>query len=714
MFTIIILILTLFSSAFILVNSLKHRQKSGATSLVLFIAFVLVAALANLGLERFPQIRQSYLLALIYLGWQIAYSAILIFTIQFTHHENWLKPSNLIWLGLEPLLTQILFWTNPRNFLFSTDLYFQPAPSQTNYNLWATVDSIYSTILLLFVLVLLAQNFNSRTYSYQRQTMFIMAGIGTAILINTNISTATLIFENEIKILSLLAIGIALITGFLNAGLFEITPITREKVIQGMKDGWIVLDNNNQFVDINLAAEKIIGIPGNKLTGQSAEKIFIDWPNLMNGLKDNRDIELKGSVQIKGKWTYLDIHISPLIDINSTLFGKLIVWRDITERRLADEARQQARDEMFILLHSITSAASRAINLDDFLSESIYQIVYSSHSQSITVYILEDYDMNRQTGHLVLAAQHGVPMTTDSKMVSIPVSLEIVKTVLELGEPLLIPNMQTDDRVPLPMRNIGPNSFLLIPMITESQVLGIIALTRAGNSPYTPDEIARLTAVSDEVATFIHSNRQRQLSIALAERQKLVRDLHDSVTQKLYGLVTLAEATQAGIQAGVIDMPAKVIVRMAENARQALKEMRLFLFQMQPVDFERDGLSAAIQHRLSAVEGRADIQARLMADDDISLPVEKELGLYFIAQEALNNVIKHARASNVKVFLKNKKSNFSLEVEDDGCGFDPKTTDSGGIGLRSMRERAIQIGGRLKITSAPGIGTRISVTIKIL
>jgi signal transduction histidine kinase len=112
------------------------------------------------------------------------------------------------------------------------------------------------------------------------------------------------------------------------------------------------------------------------------------------------------------------------------------------------------------------------------------------------------------------------------------------------------------------------------------------------------------------------------------------------------------------------------------------------------------------------VEGRADINARLISDDIISLPMEKELALYFIAQEALNNVLKHAKAKNIIVSLLNKKANFILKVDDDGCGFDPHTIYAGGIGLKSMRERAEQIGGKLKISSAPGKGTKIAVTLR--
>ena len=124
-----------------------------------------------------------------------------------------------------------------------------------------------------------------------------------------------------------------------------------------------------------------------------------------------------------------------------------------------------------------------------------------------------------------------------------------------------------------------------------------------------------MTAVAEELATFIYGDRQRQLAITLEERRNLVRDLHDSVAQKLYGLVQLSEAAQASLETGTAAQSAQVLVRIGENARQALKEMRLFLFEMKPVDLENEGLVSVLHQRLAAVEGRADMKARLVADE---------------------------------------------------------------------------------------------------
>jgi signal transduction histidine kinase len=260
------------------------------------------------------------------------------------------------------------------------------------------------------------------------------------------------------------------------------------------------------------------------------------------------------------------------------------------------------------------------------------------------------------------------------------------------------------------MQLSGNKCLLMLPLITGEQILGVLGLIRKSGLPYGQDEIIRLTIVAEELASCIRSDRQRQMAIALEERQRLVHDLHDSITQKLYGLFLLTEAAQARLEGGSPVQPAEM-AKIGENARQALKEMRLFLFQMKPVDLEHTGLVAALHERLAAVEGRADIKARLLADEKIDLSLEKETMLYYIAQEALNNIMKHADAKSVTVYLKKRKTSVALEVVDDGHGFDPELIGKGGMGLKIMQERAAKLDGKLKIASVPGRGTTITVTI---
>ena len=471
----------------------------------------------------------------------------------------------------------------------------------------------------------------------------------------------------------------------------------------------MVLDKQNRIVDLNPAAEALVGVSREQAFGQPAEDILQNWPKLEQE-PSVRELEIKGSVRLHGELRYLSVRILPLIRPPENLVGKVILWRDITERRMSDTARRRARDEMFVLLHSISSMAFRTMSPDDFLAESSTQIMYSFQSQASLIMLLEDG--HSKTGELkyFLAAHQGIPENKLEHLSSSPEVARIVAKIVETKEPFLVPNVLIDPRLPPGMQQSGNKSMLMLPLTAGEQVMGVLGLVRKSGLPYGMDEITRLTIVAEELASFIRSDRQRQLAIALEERQRLYHDLHDSISQKLYGLFLLTEAAQASLEGGT-PVQAAEISKIGENARQALKEMRLFLFQMKPVDLEHLGLVAALHERLAAVEGRADVKARLLADEDIDLSLDKETMLYYIAQEALNNIIKHANAKSVTILLKKRKTSVTLEVVDDGRGFDPKDTGKGHLGLRIMQERVAKVDGKLSIKSAPGKGTKVIVTV---
>jgi PAS domain S-box-containing protein len=692
--------------------SLKRRTVPGAVSLIVFafaqIIWVIPSALFWTGVLQGGLLLRS----VTYLAVAIVPTALYTFALEYTHPKwvfNW---RSVAILAVEPVMSQFLIWTYPAHEPFvENDV--EIAGTILTAGTWSSINEIYADILLFAAFVLLLQTFTGKPLLHRLRSGVILGGTLFPILINI-LGFANLgpIRGLDLTMIAFIVTGLVYAYGLIHHRWLGIPPIARDLVVERMSEGWVVLNAQDCIVDLNSAAEEVIGLPRDRVFGQSAENILSDWPNVMKRIGDARELDIKGSVNMRDGRRYLNLRISPLTEGNGHHFGRLIIWRDITERRKAEEARQRARDEMFSLLHAISGAASRAQSMDDFLSASIYQLIYSFQSQSSVIFLLDESSDESEGRRLLLAAHQGLPAQSVDGMSSIPEESDMFAWVMEHREPLLIPDISADPRIPIAMQQIGQGSFLLVPMATEGQMVGMIGLVRKGGLVYATDEIARLTAVAEEVATFIHSDRRRQLATALAERQRLVRDLHDSVTQKLYGLVTLTEAAQAGLEAGSADMPAQVLSRIGENARQALKEMRLFLHELQPVDLEREGLVAILHQRLAAVEGRSDVKARLLADENISLPLDKEVALYFIAQEALNNVLRHARAKSVTVRLKQKKENVILEVVDDGCGFDSQKGSLGGMGLRNMKERAIQMGGKLKLASVLGKGTKLSVTVR--
>jgi PAS domain S-box-containing protein len=688
----------------------RRRTARGTKSLIVFSFALMVWAIA-FGLYVSNILSNGLIwLNLIYLSATVASTSLLTFTLAFTNHKEWLTRWNIFILAIEPVVAQVSFWAGRGH-----EAFFSSRPDSfgiiSTAGPWYWINATYSYGLLVLALILLTQNLVRKSKLYLLQSITIAIGIFIPILIKIlSLSGLVSISNLELAPISFTITGLLLIYGIYRFKWLDLAPIARDVVVECMSDGWMVIDPNNRIVDLNPAAEALIGLSREKVFGQPAEQILWNCPKL-NQDSPIRELETKGSVKLHGEWRYLNVRILPLVNSSERQIGKIVLWRDITERKKSDDARQSARDEMFVLLHSISGAANQTLNLDDFLAESIYQIVYSFQSQASLIYMLDDSDTEDTGPQYYVAAHHGLAEDSLSYLSSSSKVLEMVTWTLKHKEPFFVSDASTDPRLPPPMQQLGLQSLLIAPLITGEEALGAISLIRKEGSPYDQDEITRLGVLAEELASLIHTDRQRQLAIILEERQRLVRDLHDSVTQKLYGLVALTEAAQANLETGTVVQPTQVLARIGENARQALKEMRLFLFEMKPIDLKHEGLVAALHQRLAAVEGRADIKARLLADDKITLPMDKQIALYYIAQEALNNTLKHASAQSVMIRLKNRKTSIVLEVEDDGRGFDPKTADKGGMGLRNMQERVSAVGGKLKLESVPGEGTKIIVTV---
>jgi signal transduction histidine kinase len=193
----------------------------------------------------------------------------------------------------------------------------------------------------------------------------------------------------------------------------------------------------------------------------------------------------------------------------------------------------------------------------------------------------------------------------------------------------------------------------------------------------------------------------------LEERQRLSRELHDSVTQSLYGISLYAAAADRALSEGEREPVASNLHEIQETTHEALGEMRLLLFELRPPLLQEQGLAAALRARLQTVEARSGLISDFDCEDEQRLPADVEQELYRLAQEALNNVLKHAHAGRVSVRLAVANGRTTMEVADDGVGFDPSLQGTGGFGLSGMRERAERLGGTVRIESSPGTGTRV-------
>ncbi len=206
---------------------------------------------------------------------------------------------------------------------------------------------------------------------------------------------------------------------------------------------------------------------------------------------------------------------------------------------------------------------------------------------------------------------------------------------------------------------------------------------------------------------------QALLDVAvLEERNRLARELHDSVTQALYSLTLFAEAGMRFDQVGDHEQGTHYLGRISETSQQALKEMRLLVYELRPIALERDGLVGALQRRFDAVERRAGVETKLEVEESLDLPAKLEEQLYRIAQEALNNSLKHSSAAAVTVSISVDGDKARMFVGDNGRGFDLEAAKrSGGMGLNNIQERVLSLEGTAEIDSSIGSGTKILISI---
>jgi signal transduction histidine kinase len=259
-------------------------------------------------------------------------------------------------------------------------------------------------------------------------------------------------------------------------------------------------------------------------------------------------------------------------------------------------------------------------------------------------------------------------------------------------------------------------SFLGVPIVAPQGVIGAFYLTqRIGAPDFSAEDEELIGLLAAHAAIAIANARLHEesdeLSI-LAERNRLALDLHDAVSQKLFGLVLNAEA--AGTLLERDPAAARDQVRKLQGlAQEALDELRSLVFELRPPDLAKDGLCGTLRKHVEVLRRLQQQQIDLDVDDELPADPTRDGEILRIAQEALHNALRHAEARHVAVRLHAEDGRLLLEVEDDGVGFEPDEARlrSRRLGLTSMEERAQRLGGRLEIRSARGSGTTVRLEV---
>jgi signal transduction histidine kinase len=257
-------------------------------------------------------------------------------------------------------------------------------------------------------------------------------------------------------------------------------------------------------------------------------------------------------------------------------------------------------------------------------------------------------------------------------------------------------------------------SFMHVPIEIQGRIFGVFNADYSEPRAFGKDELRLFSALAQRAALAIQNAQlyeQAQELATMEERQRLARDLHDAVTQTLFSASLIAESVPELWKLNP-ERGQEMLDRVRQLSQGALAEMRTLLIELRPTRLLEADLRTLLRQLAQAASGREGIPVRVTVKGECDLPAEVHVALYRIAQEALNNVVKHAQAQEAEVTLHcddDPVRSVHLRIRDDGCGFDTGDVSAEHLGLGIMRERARAVGAELEIRSEIGRGSEVTL-----
>jgi signal transduction histidine kinase len=429
------------------------------------------------------------------------------------------------------------------------------------------------------------------------------------------------------------------------------------------------------------------------------------------------------------------------------------------------EASRGSLDEMR-LLYETSQRISLAVSVDDVITAYLEQV--ARHTTYICNVCLYDFDTQGERTAVVVRGRWNPDSGLQHLEERVPYSQDDIDPLLDAGQTVTITDVRTDARVSADLREMqeesGRLALAMIPLMVRGRRIGLVVLSHPGVHawneatlrPYQATAVLLATAIESRLQQGLLYERGQQLAV-LQERQRLARELHDSVTQLIFSTTLIAQSLGTAWKRDPLEGQRR-LDRLLALSQTALREMRSLLFELRPSEesqamdeFSSNLGQADHKKALTGPErvkrfGLLEALRQLAGDfshDGVQVGVRTyqyspsisgqggamqpgnemtfEQDVYRIVQEALNNATKHARAREILVLLDGSESDrLCLSISDDGIGFAPNPGErtgeqiqAGGFGMKSMRERAEALGGHLHVSTAPGKGTTIEVAIPL-
>lgn len=389
------------------------------------------------------------------------------------------------------------------------------------------------------------------------------------------------------------------------------------------------------------------------------------------------------------------------------------------DRSRALEMRVFQLETYLTLQHEITQIIARSSELDAALPRILQAICETTEWDFGEVWHVNLADDRLHCAAIWCQPAHRFPCFEQSgRDITFEMGRGLPGRVWESDKPVWMSNVTCDAsfvRASVAQQE-GLHGGLGVPIRADGQVLGVMTFFSHQSRQLDRNLLNVLDTVGSQIGLFIERKRAEQAErqqanrlAALEERQRLARDLHDSVTQSLFSASVIAEMLPMLWER----KPAQVgphLNELHQLTRDALSEMRALLVELRPPTFAQGDLAELLRSLAETLKNRAKLNVILDLNIHSEVSTDEQIALYRITQEALNNITKHAQASLVSIHLCLEQQALRLTIEDNGRGFDPRRVPSNHFGLEVMRERAAGIGASLTVQSFVGYGTRLTLT----
>jgi PAS domain S-box-containing protein len=503
------------------------------------------------------------------------------------------------------------------------------------------------------------------------------------------------------------------------------------RIVDTTTEGTAVTDENFCLTFVNPRLAEMVGYSAEEMLGRRVQDFMFQED--LAALRDEEQARRQGMegryerrFRCKdGRTLWTIVSATPLMEGDGRFRGSFAMLTDITEHKQAEDSLHKAHSELKTLFASANILAS-TLELAPLLTLILDELGKVVAYDSATLLTLDEDDM-------VIQARRGSPLPVEPGALRIPLAprptirrMILTKQAYYLPDALEVPDIgQFLERITgLAAESNwgGVRGMMGVPLIAKDEVIGMISLGHRQPDYYQPPMRDLVQAFANQAAVAIENAwlyQQAQEAAVVMERNRLARDLHDSVTQALFSASLVAEVLPQVWRRDPQEAQ-QGLEELRRLTRGALAEMRTMLLELRPTALIETPLRDLIQQLTEAITSRIQIEMALNLAAVPALPPEVHVNFYRITQEALHNVAKHARASHLTVSLTASppfssetdgdwRGQIDLLVRDDGRGFDPGHAAADQLGLRIMRERAEGIGATLSVESCPGSGTLVQM-----